>query len=427
MMKKEGIEEGHQESTGPFEPPGGDSIQDQSGATLTDFTLPGFDESGNMTPESAYGELSPHAGMTAAAACDRKIDQEKMAEKNSIGSINHLEELNRLAMLSEKEVPFDLIFGGSPGDGSKRLQSVYVTPVPFGENITPEAPSAHGSDNNNQLESGGNQFESSNNENVDPVVKHPCPIEVVVNFNHKNASANDESDSEVNSLDPIAPGGYDPFKPSGCKDKTMDFEPEDKGGGPLECSPLIMAMYNSGMFYNKCKMPEDVIQYHKRTKEKSDEKFVKATPFGGDFQKQCIDTQAEVFSDETEFGLPSSGDQSIKSVTSEPSGDKMDEDKSKESFENENIISLPSMSPETISGLEPTFAVKLEQLINKCGQDKILDVLTNQLHTLDEEIKLYENALSTSPAPPPEELHEKQSPSDKPEVDLSVWLMPSAK
>ena len=331
----------------------------------------------------------PHAGVTEA--CDEKAD------------CQNIDELNRLAMLGEKEVPFDLIFAGSPGDGSKRLQSVYVTPVPFGENITPEAPSAHGSDNNDQLESGGNQLDSSNNEYVDPALKHPCPIEVVVNFNHENTCTNDETDSsDGNTLDPIAPGGYDPFRPSGGNIGITSSVP------PMENENIRFApdridinarLYDAGMFYNKCRMPED---HQKRAKEKSDAKFEKETPSGGKFQKQFIDTQAEVFSGETEFGLPSSGD-----VTSKPPDGKMDEDKYKENFGNVNIVRFPSMSSGTISGLEPTFAVKLEQLIQKCGQEKILDVLTDQLHS------------AKTPAPPEEEQHKETN-------DLSVWLMPTS-
>ncbi len=65
------------------------------------------------------------------------------------------------------------------------------------------------------------------------------------------------------------------------------------------------------------------------------------------------------------------------------------------------------------SGPEPTLTVKLEKLIQKCVQDKIMDVLTTQSHRLGKEIQYYESLIPAFPA------EEKQK-----QVDLSQWLMP---
>ncbi len=289
-------------------------------------------------------------------ACDGRIDSENM------------DELNRLAMLAETDVPFDVIFGGSCGKelGSSQSRNLISNSFEPSRENNPVLPSDNeiaditgfeavcndgGVFKNNEV----NSLDSSYNENVDPAVKHPCPIEVVVNFNPENGYETDSS--EVHSLDPITPGGYDPFRPSGGEDKTVDLEPEDKGGGPFQCSPLIMAMYNSGMFYNKCRMPPE---YQNSINEKLDEKFEKETSSGG-----------------------------------ENDGPK-----------------LEASSP------EPNFAVQLERLIQSVETDTskmmLLDALSNQVYKLDKEIHFYENA--TALASPVEE--------GQRQIDLSTWLMP---
>ncbi len=238
----------------------------------------------NLDTFSIEPDFSPHAGVTVATACDGKTDQEKMAENNSIGSINTgiLEELNRLAMVAEKEVPFDVIFGGSSEDRSKRLQSQYVTPAPFGE-LDPRTGTAVVCDSNIDNENLHEPQMDENNYGVslnnldllyNEYVKHPCPIEVVVNFNYENGSVNNETDSEVNSLDPITPGGYDPFRPSGGNFGVSSTVP------PLENENIRFApdgidinarMYDAGMFYNRCRMPAD---HQKRTGENTKEKYL---------------------------------------------------------------------------------------------------------------------------------------------------------
>ena len=400
----------HQESTSPFEPPGGHSIQDQSEVNLTDFNSSGSSESSNMTPESTYGEFSPHAGMTVA--CDETDDR------------GNIDELNRLAMLAETDVkiPFDLIFGGSCGkelgsSQSRNMTSNFnlankcsyfegqpsVIEVPsgqendmynldsFDETRSPHAGTAVMCDSNIDKENlhepqmddnnnGGslNNLDSSYNEYVDPAVKHPCPIEVVVNFNHENASANDETDSSgANSLDPLSPEGYDPFRFSGGK--KHEYQNGENG------------------FKSIVGQTDDLKEQHETSE-----------PSGGEFQTQSIDIQTE----------------SLENKPVSQPVNKSAENTGLEPACNDGGLFENNDDP----GPEPTFAVKLEQLLQKCGaKETLLDVLSNQMFKLDEEIKICENALSTSPAPPAENLCEKQSPSDKPEVDLSVWLMPSAK
>ncbi len=295
----------------------------------------------NLDTFSIESDFSPHAGMTAAAVCDGKTDSENMVE------------LNRLAMLAETDVkvPFDLIFGGSCGKELGSSQSRNMTQNLedkfsdlAGQNNLTEAPSSHENTESNE-ESRDSNLDLSNNENADPAVKHPCPIEVVVNFNLENLSDNDETDGEVNSLDPITSGGYDPFRPSGDLGQHQHDEPP--GGNLSETStvpPLVnddirfapdgidinVRLYDAGMFYNKCRMPVEAQKNNKNNGEKSDENFEAPGP-------------------------------------------------------------------------EPGFAVKLEKFLQECGTTKetLLDILNNQ----PKESKLHER--TTSPAPPAEE-HQKQ-------------------
>ncbi len=275
------------------------------------------------TGSEPFNELDPHAG--TAVVCDRKTDQEKMAENNSIGSINSLDssndnlvrhpnaievhaevhaedpesisfscqkdsidsenmvELNRLAMLAETDVkvPFDLIFGGSCGKelGSSQSRSLI-----------------------------SNSFVKPSGDSLENV-----PIPPMENENIR-----------------FAPDGID----------------------------INARLYDAGMFYNKCIMPED---HQKRTKEKTEEKYLE---------------------------IPSN-------VKSHHNTDKLD------SFDDQR---KPSG-----------------------GELKDSDLLNIKLHTLDKEIQCYEDAITTSAAPPAEEfnsMHEKQNSLDKSETDLSVWLMP---
>ena len=153
-------------------------------------------------------------------ACDGKTDN----------MFENMDELHRLAMLAESNVPFDVIFGGSCGKELGSSQSRNTASISFdAQNLKDKFIDLTGQNNlTDKMEdlpaskpsSGESNVDLFNNEYLDPAVKHPCPIEVVVNFNHENASANDESDSEGNNLDLITPGGYDPFKtfePSGGK------------------------------------------------------------------------------------------------------------------------------------------------------------------------------------------------------------------
>ena len=254
----------HEESTGPFEPPGGDSIQDQSGATLTDSQS----ELSDMTPKSVYGEFQEmirrsHAGTTDA--CDGDADGENM------------DELNRLAMLAETDVkiPFDIVFGGSCGNELGSSQSRNLISNSFaGKNCEENKFSKQdrpGCDENIMQASFYGKGESDN-ENVDPAVKRPCPVEVVVNFDPENGYETDSSG--VNSLDPIAPGGNDPFRPSGGNLNVTSTVP------PLENENITFApdgidinarLYDAGMFYNKCRMPAD---YHNGTEEETEEKYL---------------------------------------------------------------------------------------------------------------------------------------------------------
>ncbi len=344
-----------------------------------------------LIPENHLNPV-PHTGMTVP--CDGEMNSE------------NIDELNRLAMLAETNVPFDVIFGGSCG---KELGSSQSRNMTSNFNLVNKFSYFEGQPSAIEVPS-GHENDSSYNEYVDPAVKHPCPIEVVVKFNHENASANDETDSEVNSLDPL--GGYDPFRPpgdgkkheyqngethehgepSGGKDKTVDFEPEDKGGGPVECSPLIMAMYNSGMFYSKCKMPAE---YQKRFNEESAGNYIEM-PSGTEMENHCA-----LLAGPKTAGYPTNADFGEKETSTVPPSGRFCE-------ELDDSASLGTKAE-----------VELKQFIQKFGQNKtaLLDVLSNQVSKLNEEINLHEK--TTSPAPLAEE-QQKQSTSS----DLSVWLMP---
>ena len=105
------------------EPPGSDSgVQYGYVENLTDSDFSGFIQPA-VTPAPPVGANSSETdslNSTEATACDGEIDCQQM------------DELNRLAMLAEMTVPFDLILGGSCRS-KQSLKSEYVTPAPPGE------------------------------------------------------------------------------------------------------------------------------------------------------------------------------------------------------------------------------------------------------------------------------------------------------
>ncbi len=402
----------------------GHGIQNESGYIVSDATPEmseynsqvdtGHGAGSRIDSNLLDGECDSSPRISTAVTCDGNTDSANLVE------------LNRLAMLAETDVklPFDLIFGGSCGNELGSSQSRNTASISFGaHNLKDKFSDLTGQNNlTDKMEdlpasapsSENSNLDSSYNEYVDPAVKHPCPLEVVVNFNHENASANYETDSDVNSLDPIAPGGYDPFRPSGGENNLDSFNMENFASESKFVPKESLSVKNDTDHLHSESDDLDLLSGLSES--------VKST----DFRTESVTSMEELESSDRAgkqgAAAPSGGKEPNDRTTAEPSGGVKSNDYNSLEDNNEER----SNRNNDAQGAEPTFAVKLEQLIKKCGQDKILEVLSNQLHMLDKEIKLCENALSTSPAPPAEELHEKQSPSNKPEVDLSVWLMPSA-
>ncbi len=110
--------------SGPIElgvTPAPSSEENNSEVGETHF-LDNLDSFNHADGLSSYGE-DPHAGKTTA--CDGEHDCQQM------------EELNRLAMLAEREVLFDIIFSGSCRDKSQLLRKEYMTFVaPSGGDVS---------------------------------------------------------------------------------------------------------------------------------------------------------------------------------------------------------------------------------------------------------------------------------------------------
>ncbi len=109
------------------EPSSSDSgVQNGYAENLTDSEFSGFIEPA-VTPVSSSGAHSIETDSldlteATSAPCDSENDSQQ------------IEELNRLAMLAEKEVPFDLVFSGSCRT-KRSLKRVYVTSAPSGDSI----------------------------------------------------------------------------------------------------------------------------------------------------------------------------------------------------------------------------------------------------------------------------------------------------
>ncbi len=234
---------------------------------------------------------------------------------------------------------------------------------------------------------------------------------MVENFNLENGSANDETDSEVNSLDPL--GGYDPFGPSSGKkheyqngENGLKFivgltddlkgQPEhgEPPGGNRSVTSIVPPLENENI-----RFAPDGIDINARLYD------------AGMFYNKCYPKNADL------------GEKKTSAVT--PSGrfcGELDDNAS----------------------LGTNAEVELKQFIQKFGENKsmLLDVMSKQLHKLDKEIQLHENVTTANVASPAEKFknnldittlctigakHDEIHPENKPcelEMDLSKWLTP---
>ncbi len=164
----------------------------------------------------------------ATIACDSKNDCQQMAE------------LNRLAMLAGKELPFDLIFGGSTHNKSQLLRSEYVTPVTSCE----ELGETHLLTSLNSLDG--------------------------TEIPHAGTAVTCDGNSETYKMDSVAIENYDLVLPSGgefhensidsqadeldlgdepqvIENNPTEFEAEDNVSSPIEIGPIDYSWINTQM------------------------------------------------------------------------------------------------------------------------------------------------------------------------------------
>ncbi len=301
-------------------------------------------------------ENSPHACATTACNVD-DIDNQQM------------DELNRLAMLAERELPFDLVFSGSCRNRSQSVHSEYVNP-----------------------------FSSS----VDNIEEH------ILDHNHESGENNSlciSIDSEAHNMDLfISEERPDNREPPGDKndsersqtrfvDSLNSFKDHFAAIGPssgekVECQNHRYDNEGLDSFDDNLNLFPHV-----------------SKPSGGEFFEESIYSQADKDLDSLNYGQANRMEAPY-SIENDIACDGNIDSKTDENFTEE------IQNTADYSWITSRMDNAVKQLTQKyrTKDSSLLDTLNDQIYKLDEEIALLET--------PAKEFENRT------EIDLSVWLMP---
>ncbi len=318
---------------------------------------------------------------------------------------NECDELNRLAMLAEMTVPFDLIFSGSCRN--KSLQSRCVTPAPSGGEYSLDSVI----DEHVDLEGQSSHLEdpSRHGDNIDSLDY----FEETEN-QHMNTAIACDGNIDSEQVD----------EPQVAENNCAEFEAEDNANGPIDepsdYSWITKRMENSGMFYNR--------RNHRTSVELQNINGTISEKISLDVKNNCENSEMEkyesvhsVYEQLTE--TPSSDnelDETYPDIAAPSSGQFDGEFDCTSSAEdnNENLKDFCDINVATaVAGLFQELGLTLpaEGLGIKMEPfSSFHETLNNEINRLDKEIA----SLSSTPA---EGFLETEN---KIEMGLSTWLMP---
>ncbi len=314
----------------------------------------------------SFGDIeSPHAGATTA--CDGENDPQ-------------MDELNRLVMVAEMNVPFDMIFSGS---SRKKLHQV-VIPKPSDGGATGHV---NKTDSLNLIGDTAapcdGEADSIERSEDGPVFKAPSGGEIEI-------PCGGSIDSKADKVDLMRSHGQDCEK---CPSQDHVPSTESLNGnssGPFEDSDgylwLTNRMEKSGMFFNRHN--ESYTGTDSSEPQKSSHESNRGRSDGNIDVYSQENGLSKVSSDESEIAAHSSGQ-----------------------FTGEFNCILPAENNENTESRFPS-SMQLKDLFQTCSTSKstLLLTLEDQLRRIDDEI-----AYLSTPA--------KQF-ENRTEIDLSVWLMP---